>query len=123
VKRTDNKKIRELIRKKYNNHCAYCGCILTDNNYTIDHISPRRRDRLAALRGSDDVVNFNPCCKSCNSSKSVYSIEKWREEIELKYSRLIRDSSQFRLLVRFGLVKKHNEVIFYFEKHKPNQNL
>lgn len=122
-----NKKVRELIFNKYNGHCAYCGCKLTNKNYTIDHIEPKFRQysnsELKAFnreRGKCEVENYNPCCASCNSSKSTFTIEKWREEIGKKYDRLIRDSSGFRLLIRFNLIKKHNDVIFYFEKHKPN---
>lgn len=125
-----NKDLRKKIFNKYNGHCAYCGCQLSINkNFTIDHIEPVFRkystselDRYNIKRGTDSIDNYNPCCKSCNSSKSTFTLEKWREEIGKKYSRLLRYSSGFRLLVRFNLVKKHNDVIFYFEKHKPNLN-
>jgi len=51
-------------------------------------------------------------------SKSTFSIEQWREQIELKVDRMRRDSSQFRQLERFGLVEvKTVGVKFYFEKH------
>lgn len=122
MKKINNKSIRELIRNKYSNHCAYCGCFIGKDGapFTIDHIIPLRRGDKVCPKGINDIINFNPCCASCNSSKSTFSIEKWREEISKKYQRLIRDSSQVRLLIRFGMIRNHNEVIFYFEKHEAN---
>lgn len=111
-----DKKVRLLIYSKYKGHCAYCGCKLKPSIFTIDHIKPKRRGDKTN-NGADSIDNYNPCCLSCNSSKATFSIEAWRKEIELKYDRLIRDSSQFRILNRFGLIKRQNEVIFYFEKH------
>lgn len=121
MKKTNDINIRKIVRNKYNNHCAYCGCILTDKNFTIDHIEPKRRnDYLGRKGGPDSIENFNPCCLSCNSSKHTLSIEKWRKELENKFDRLLRDSATFRILYRFSLISKKNEVIFYFEKHEPN---
>jgi 5-methylcytosine-specific restriction endonuclease McrA len=122
-----DKNIRGIIFSKYKGKCAYCGCSLNLSNFTVDHIEPKFRnytdkelERYNRKRGKCKIENYNPCCKSCNSSKSTFTIEKWREEINKKYDRLLRDSSSFRLLNRFNLIKKQNEVIFYFEKHQAN---
>lgn len=115
-----DKNTRILILNKFNNKCAYCGVDLTIKNLTVDHIIPKRRganryELSQHGRGSDDIDNYNPCCYSCNSSKSTFSIEKWREEISKKHKRLLRDNSSYRLLNRFGLIKINTNVIFYFE--------
>lgn len=111
--------IKEQVFNKYNGHCAYCGS--KPKVLTIDHIIPYRRKANAYElekygRGKNHIDNYNPCCLSCNSSKSTFSIEQWRKEIKLKHSRLIRDNSSYRLLERFGLVREAKEVLFYFEK-------
>jgi 5-methylcytosine-specific restriction endonuclease McrA len=111
----DNKQIRKIIYKKFNGHCAYCGCEL--NNFQIDHIIPLKRHIKKSKTELNTIDNFNPVCKSCNASKSTLSLEKWRKEIRLKLKRIYRDNSIYRILLRFGLIEKKDiEVIFYFEK-------
>ena len=107
-----------MVFDKYNGRCAYCGCKLNEK-FTIDHIIPKRRNMSYSdlPSGSDTIENYNPCCFSCNSSKNSFSIEKWRSEIEQKYDRLLKYDGTFRLLVRFGIVKKvKKSIVFYFEK-------
>ena len=118
-----NKKIREQILNKYDGKCAYCGVNL--EKLTIDHIEPKRRGATSEEvkkygRGSDAIDNYNPCCQSCNSSKSTFSIEEWRREISLKHERVLKSSSNYRLLNRFSLVKVAEEVLFHFEKIRNN---
>jgi 5-methylcytosine-specific restriction endonuclease McrA len=120
----DNKFKRLEILNKYNGRCAYCGKKLTIETLSIDHIEPRFRKTTDEQlkwynreRGENKMENYNPCCKSCNSSKSTFTIEKFREEISKKQQRLLRDNSTYRLLLRFGLVKQMpNNVVFYFER-------
>jgi 5-methylcytosine-specific restriction endonuclease McrA len=117
---------RKLVFKKYGGKCAYCGCILNDTNFNVDHINPLYRgykqSQIKVEKGTSHIDNLNPSCYSCNSSKSTYSIDKWREELQLKTKRLIRDSSQFRIALRFGLiVENKNSVVFYFETLEGKQ--
>lgn len=112
---------RVLVFQKYGGKCAYCGCELNNTNFNVDHINPLYRGikqhHLRVEKGSSKIENLNPSCFSCNSSKSTYTIEQWRQELELKTKRLLRDSSQFRIALRFGLVKESKKnVVFYFEK-------
>jgi hypothetical protein len=68
-------------------------------------------------KGINEIINYNPSCISCNSSKNELTIEKWRKELSLKIMRLNRDSSQYKLMKRFGLIKETGfPIIFYFEK-------
>lgn len=55
-----NPKVREIILRKYNSKCVWCGA--TDN-LTIDHILPVK------LGGSNDEKNLQVLCRSCNSCK------------------------------------------------------
>ena len=64
------------------------------------------------------IENYNPSCRSCNSSKSTFTLENWRKEIELKKKRIIRDSSTFRILQRFKLINLIDEPVNEFYNHK-----
>ena len=111
-----NKKVRETIYNKYGGKCAYCGCSL-ENKFTIDHIIPKRRYPTELENGKDDINNYNPCCYSCNASKSSYELEDWRKALIRKYDWLLKHQSSFNIIVRFGIVKKQTEsVVFYFER-------
>jgi 5-methylcytosine-specific restriction endonuclease McrA len=112
---------RYLVFNKYGGKCAYCGCDLNKLNFNVDHINPLYRgwkqNQLKKEKGTSKIENLNPSCFSCNCSKSSYSIDEWRKELELKTTRLLRDSSQFRIAERFGLVKINKKpLVFYFEK-------
>ena len=120
-----NNNKRRNIWHKYNCHCAYCGCELEYDKMQIDHIIPLQRGmskkesiRYGILKGSNGYKNLNPSCGSCNRSKSDFKLEAWRSEIELKVSRIRRDSSTFRILERFKMVEINKQnVTFYFENY------
>ena len=119
----DNKEIRKIIFNKYGGHCSYCGTELDIDNFQIDHIVPKRRgstmtqlDKINIKRGGDKLNNYNPSCRSCNSSKSVLSIEDFRGQIIHKLTQIKRDSSTYRILLRFKLIEeKEPKIMFYFE--------
>jgi hypothetical protein len=52
-----------------NTLCVYCGCRLTGENKTQDHVIPKARG--GAFLGRD---NLEPCCRDCNSAKSDQSV-------------------------------------------------
>jgi hypothetical protein len=54
---------------KFKTHCRYCGSIETELN--IDHIIPKSKG------GNHILSNLTIACKSCNSSKGVFSIDEW----------------------------------------------
>lgn len=104
-------RLREVVFKKHGGYCAYCGCKLKPR-FCIDHIHSKHNG------GSNKIENYNPSCFSCNSSKGTLSIEKWRKQLVHKIIQLNRDSSTYRAVKKFGLVKEINkDVIFYFEQH------
>lgn len=120
---------RETVLNKYGGKCAYCGNELNLSNLTIDHIQPLMRRmsetdlwRAGRESGKNEMANYNPCCSSCNSSKSTWSIEDWRKRIQQKTEMLLRDSSTFRQLVKFEIVEiKDTPVMFYFESFKTKK--
>lgn len=118
-------KKRLSVYDKFKGKCAYCGCDILLSKFHIDHIEPKYRgssqNQLNSwgskiIKGTDHIDNLNPACISCNLSKSTFSIETWREELELKKERIKRDSPTFNILLRFGVVKEiPKPIIFYFE--------
>ena len=122
------KEIRLKVFNKFNQHCAYCGCVLQYNKMQVDHIEPVFRkstqeelSRYGRIKGANKIENYNPSCGSCNSSKSTFTVEEWRKQILKKLTVLNRDSSTYRILKRFNLVEEKEELVeFYFEKEVNN---
>lgn len=118
-------KKRLSVYDKFKGKCAYCGCNILLSKFHIDHIEPKHRGYSQhqlnswgskIIKGTDHIDNLNPACISCNLSKSTFSIEDWRKEIELKKDRIKKDSTNFNILLRFGLIKEITiPVIFHFE--------
>ena len=118
-----NKKTRDLVKSKYNNKCAYCGCEL-QKGWHVDHIEPAFHNwsdedvkrHLKQERGLNIIENYNPACPRCNRWKGTWSIEQFRNEISLQLERLERDSAQFRMARDYGLIKTSDiKVRFYYE--------
>lgn len=116
---------RERVHSKYSGRCAYCGDEITLKQMQIDHLRPKQRGEQAYLKAAglpidkslDDFTNLMPSCAACNNRKRTHSLEEFREEIAEQVRRLRRDSNQFRLAERFGLVEaKETPVIFWFER-------
>ena|ERR1035437_7610520 len=115
--RIDNKELRKVVFAKYDGHCAYCGCKLGER-FSIDHLVPLRRWDTSLPKGESKLHNYLPACHSCNSGKNSFDLEVWRKQIQNRFDVLQRDSSQFRILLRFNVIQKTNQdVVFYFEKH------
>lgn len=117
---------RQTAHMKYDGKCAYCGITLEYSKMQVDHVIPLLRgtthkeaESRGIKKGLNNVDNYNPSCRSCNSSKSTFSIEMWRSELEKKSYRIKRDSSTFRILERFGVVKiVKTDIKFYFENYE-----
>ena len=120
--------MKTKIWEKYGGRCAYCGCVITIKQMQIDHIIPKSHyseehgclivnARKFTEYGPNDIQNLNPACRPCNHRKSAHPLEEFRGEVKAQVQRLRRDSNQFRLAERFGLVSVVEvPVIFYFEK-------
>ena len=106
-----NKKIRLAVYEKYDGHCSYCGEKIEYSKMQVDHMFPKYRG------GTDDISILVPSCRSCNATKSTYTIEEFRKRIADDVARLYRDSAKFRILERFGQVAiTERPVVFYFER-------
>ena len=117
---------REFIFNKYEGKCAYCGFDIMLHKFHVDHVIPKFRGTTQyqldkwnsnITKGTDSIENYNPSCISCNISKSTFTIENWRKELQLKIDRIKRDSPTFNILLRFGVIKEINKpIVFHFEK-------
>lgn len=63
-----NKPSRQMIHKRDDNMCQYCGSI---KNLTIDHVMPRSRG------GKDTWENMVVACMPCNTHKGDKTPEEW----------------------------------------------
>ncbi len=106
-------KIRKVLRESQHQQCFYCGISLLEEEENIDHIIPRFSG------GTDDIENLALCCKSCNSTKGVKTLEEFRFAMRLKNSILWRIIScpQAAELERLGvLLPMASTHVFHFEQ-------
>lgn len=110
-------RVRKAVLNKFGGKCAYYGHRLTMESLSIDHVNPlRRQEKDRSKKGANNFSNYFPSCKSCNVSKYTLSIEDWRSEIALKLDRLKKDSSIYRLCLKFRFVKEsRKKIVFHFE--------
>ena len=123
-----NKKTRDLVKSKYNNKCAYCGCELK-KGWHVDHIEPIVRDFIYNKKKqrfetngicrnpeNENLQNYNPSCPSCNIQKNSYTLEQFRENIKQFVNSLNQYSTQYKFAKKYGLVSENDiEVKFHFE--------
>ena len=119
IKTKINSQMREKIFNKYNNHCAYCGKIISYKDMQVDHLIPKRLAELG--KASWDVVenenNYMPSCRRCNHYKRGNSLEVFRSMIQEIPNKLYRDNYIFKVAEDFGLIKANYSmpIVFYFE--------
>ncbi len=120
--------LRKKIYNKYGGKCAYCGCKL-QKGWHIDELYPVVRNykwNNAGTRYVHDGTYMNPenlneknqmpSCPSCNINKHSMSLEGFRHLIENFIVSLNRDSTQYKIAKRYGLITENiKPVIFYFE--------
>lgn len=131
-----NKKTREIVYRKYDGHCGYCGCKLdTIKDMQVDHIEPKhRRPKLINKDGHikvisidkfnpnlDTIDNYMPACRNCNLRKGTMDIETFRKELLKLQERLKTQSGSrvnYKLALKYGLIEeKQNNIKFYFENY------
>lgn len=109
---------RQLVYKKCNGHCAYCGKEITIGQMQVDHIIPMEFYPSYDCYGIDiDVIdNMLPSCRSCNNYKRTFSLEQFRSQIERCPTILKGESATYRNAVRFSMVIPNpHHIQFYFE--------
>lgn len=111
------KNIRELVYSKYNGHCAYCGCELQYKDMQVDHIESVYWAEIQKRPINDTLDNYMPSCRACNYYKATSTIEQFRANLQDMLMRNVRRPFDYRLAVKYGLVKEDVKPIkFYFEE-------
>lgn len=110
---------RADLKQKFGGNCAYCGSEL-GSKWHADHLVAIRRngDGTSLNPAMDTLENLMPACTACNHNKRSLSLENWRDLLaHYRDVQVVRDCSQIRHLMRFGLVEfKQQPIVFYFEK-------
>ena len=129
---TKKQKLRNRIYEKYDGRCAYCGEFLK-KGWHVDELKPIIRnlkrdknhktvsDNTCQYPENLNENNQMPSCPSCNINKHSLSLENFRKSIEHFIVSLNRNSVQYKIAKRYGLIQETgNKVIFYFEKCEIN---
>ena len=118
------KKIREEIFKKYDGHCAYCGCTLK-KSWHIDHLKPIKRNDVGCDHPeNDNIDNLMPSCPQCNINKHQMTLEQFRASIYKFVESLEKYSVQYQMAKKFGLIEDtYNIINFYFEIYNYNKGV
>lgn len=100
------KEIRAEVKQKFGGCCAYCGITLK-KSFHVDHVIP------VAAGGVDDIMNYFPACRECNTVKNSFSLEQFRTILEsIPFRGLAVIGERLGMLQIYGPVK----VVFHFEK-------
>ena len=101
------------VWNKTKGKCWYCGIEFDDSrdcHFTIDHVVPIFEAE------NNSIDNLVPCCKTCNSSKRIKSLEEFRLWYQ-KGRGMIFSFAQIMWLAEKGItVPDPDPYLFYFEK-------
>jgi hypothetical protein len=61
--KTGDTLVRDAVWFMTDGHCAECKGRLSPGTFHVDHVKP------AIRRGEDHITNYQPLCRSCNTSK------------------------------------------------------
>lgn len=69
---------KRSVLEKTNGRCAYCGVVLSIDNFTIDHVIPKHHG------GNNGIENLFASCRLCNTTKGTKTLEQWRRFFAVK---------------------------------------
>lgn len=115
IKRNENKRHRitlkewDACRLYFDYRCAYCG-MTYEEHYEKEGQDLHKEHVIEG--GKNDLRNCIPSCKSCNSTKHIYSLNTWYNKDNPRYSR------ERYLKIYYWLRYEHKK---YLEKKKPKR--
>ena len=111
------KKIREQVYQMFDGHCAYCGCKLEYRDMQVDHIESVWSSVWNKKPVDDSIKNYFPSCRACNFYKGAWSLEAFRDNIEHMLVGKLRRDFNYKMLVKYGMIKEDfKPITFYFER-------
>lgn len=122
------KSTRDIVFNKFGGKCYLCGTNLV-SGWHCDHKEPLKRnatynkslgmyvyDGTCRRPEAEHIDNLMPACASCNVNKRDRSIDGFRKLIQGFITSLNRDSTQYKIAKRYGLIQEDIKPIkFYFE--------
>ncbi|WP_421854579.1 HNH endonuclease [Marinomonas sp.] len=105
---------KEVVLKKTNDRCGYCGCPLTLSQVSVGHI-------ISKNKGGDNLIeNLIAACRSCNGSKGDRTLAEYR--LWVRWQDICREQS-FSVYQLIWLIENtdftdrfpRDDVEFYFE--------
>ena len=66
---------RQRILDKTKGRCSYCGKVLADEPWHMDHAIPQRQ------RGRGVMANLFPACSACNKLKGPRTVDQFRDRL------------------------------------------
>lgn len=116
-----SKKKRELVYKKYNGHCAYCGCEIEYKDMQVDHLkSVYLNNDYTQDMTEEEMYSFEnlmPACRQCNFYKSTFPLETFRKRLTETIMKNLQKEFNYKLAIKYGLIKENiKPVKFYFEQ-------
>ena len=112
-RKTISKSLREMVFKKTNGRCGYCGDVLMtipSRRWHIDHMHPLSRS------GGNEIDNLIAACFPCNNLKHNGTVNDFRRQVGNQINRLL-DNVNYRTALRYGLINyTPKEIVFYFER-------
>lgn len=123
------KSLREQVRLKYNNKCAYTGMDL-DDTWQVDHVRPQYLYNIGVHQGDkNDISNLLPTLRIINHYKRDLDLEGFRRymnNFHIRLSKLPKNTKVERTIKRKEYLYKVAELfdisidkpfngIFYFE--------
>ena len=113
------KSIRKIVYKKYNGHCAYCGCEIPEKGFNIDHLHCLKHyEYEEEFTGIDvhDISNLMPSCGSCNRYKATMELEDFRKQLQKIPDRIGRsEPTGTTYITRFGNTRHQNVFKEYYK--------
>lgn len=107
---------RELVYKKYDGRCAYCGRHIKYKDMQVDHFIPQARG------GTDDIENLMPACRMCNHYKRANSLESFRKMIE-SIPRKLKTNYIYKVgLAYMNIIENEKPIEFYFEREMKDND-
>lgn len=113
-------RFKRWLLEKAHGKCEYCGVGLPEvSRMEVDHVVPKSKG------GPTDIENLRASCSTCNSAKRDGDLERLRDSIRLRRSKLfgVISVKQMNLIEEMGIdLGIENSIVFHFEGRVNEHN-
>lgn len=119
LRKSLTKKQREILFKRTNGRCGYCGELLQPR-WHADHVVAFVNMEIWEVEESLD--NYMASSPQCNNYKFENTIEEFRTKLTQQIEIAKRQSVNYRFALKYKQIKETpTPIIFYFETIKDNK--